>query len=192
MKNYAELLVSAGVLGVATAVATGSLPVSHAVVSSPYATALLVILAMGAFSVFPVAGLALFVLTAVLFFKRNVYTTLSSVYGDKSIRNQPAADAAPYESQKSGPRAYEEFNETAPNNPMIGPLQEGFEPEPAPYGNESGAPVDGQFPKEKERPEATLKPIEYVYRPAPDTGSNEFERHGPNMDEKTKAFAYNA
>ena len=190
MKNYAELLISAGVLGVATAIATGSLPVSHAMASSPFATVLLVILAMGAFSVFPVAGLALFVLTAVLFFKRNVHTTLSSVYGEKSIRNQPMVDAAPYESHRSAPRAYAEFNETAPNNPMIGPLQEGFEP--APYGNEAGAPVDGQFPKEKERPEDTLHPVEHAYRPAPDTGSNEFERYGPNMDEKTKAFAYNA
>ena len=192
MKNYVELLVSAGILGVATAIATGSLPVSHAMASSPYATVLLLIAAMGAFSVFPAAGLALFVLTAVLFFKRNVHRTLSGVYGEKSIRNQPAADAVPHESQKSGPRAYAEFNETAPENPMIGPLQEGFEPEPAPYGNESGAPVDGQFPKEKERPEEALNPIEHAYRPAPDTGSNAFERYGPNMDEKTKAFAYNA
>ena len=190
MKHYVEMLVAAGVLGVATAVATGSLQVPHTTASSPYATVILVIMAMGAFSVFPTAGLALFVLTAVLFFKRNVYTTLSSAYGENSIRNQATVDAAPYESQKSGPRAYEEFNETAPNNPMIGPLQEGFEP--SPYGAEAGAPVDGQFPKEKERPEATLQPIEYAYRPAPDMGNNEFERDGPNIDEKAKAFEYKA
>jgi hypothetical protein len=190
MKNYAEMLVAAGILGLATAVATGSLQVPLAAASSPYATVILVIAAMGSFSVFPAAGLALFVLTAVLFFKRNLHRTLSSIYGENSIRNEAVNDAAPYESQKSGPRAYDEFNETAPNNPMIGPLQEGFEP--SPYGAEAGAPVEGQFPKEKERPEATLKPVEYAYRPASDTGSNEFVRDGPNIDEKANAFAYKA
>lgn len=190
MKQYVGLLVAAGVLGVATALATGAIQLPYAAASSPYATVILVIAALGAFSVYPVVGLALFVLTAVLFFKRNVHTTLSSVYGENSIRTQAVADAVPHESQKSGPRAYDEFNETAPNNPMIGPLQEGFEP--APYGNEAGAPVDGQFPKEKERPEAALNPMDHAYRPAPDTGSNEFERHGPNIDQKTDAFAYKA
>ena len=80
------MLVAAGVLGLATALATGALQVPYAAASSPYATVILVIAAMGAFSVYPVVGLALFVLTAVLFFKRNVHTTLSSVYGEHSIR----------------------------------------------------------------------------------------------------------
>ncbi len=185
-----ELLVAAAILALTTAVATDSFALPYAATSSPYATVLLVIAALGAFSASPTVGLSLFLLTAVLFFKRNVHTTMNSVYGETSIRTQPHATAAPYESQSSGPRNYEEFAETAPTNPMIGPIKEGFEP--AAYGDEAGAPVDGQFPKEKERPEGEPQAIDYVYRPAADMGSNEFERYGPDMDEKITAFEYTA
>lgn len=188
MKQYMGLLLSAGILALTTAVATDVIPLPYAAASSPFATVVLVIAALGAFSVYPVVGLALFVLTAVLFFKRNVHATMASAYGESTIRNQPVVAAAPHESHRSGPREYNEFNETAPNNPMIGPLREGFEP--APYGDEAGSPVDGQFPKEIERPEGALTPMDYVYRPAPDTGNNEFERYGPNIDEKVAAFEY--
>ena len=190
MKGYMELLVAAAILALTTAVATDALALPYAMTSSPYATVVLVIAALGAFSASPSVGLSLFLLTAVLFFKRNVHATMSSVYGESSIRTQPHAPAAPYEFQASNPRNYEEFAETAPSNPMVGPLKEGFEP--AAYGDEAGAPVEGQFPKEKERPEGEPKPTDYVYRPAADMGSNEFERYGPDMDEKITSFEYTA
>jgi hypothetical protein len=145
---------------------------------------------LGAFSVYPAVGLALFLLTAVLFFKRNVANALftQTVYGDESIRNQYTDTAQPHASLRSGPRSYQEFAETDQTNPMIGPLNEGFEP--APFGDEQGAPVDGQYPKELPRESASPDSETYLYRPDASTGSNEFVRFGPNMDEKVAAFAY--
>jgi hypothetical protein len=191
MRQYVELAVAAGIVVLTTAIATNIVPLPLSTTASPFATVILVIAALGAFSVSPVVGLALFVLTAVLFFKRNVHATQRrSVYGEKSIRQLPFKDAAPYEFQSSVPRQVNEFAETNPLNPMIGPLREGFEP--APYGDEAGAPVEGQYPKEQERPQGALSPMDYVYRPAPDTGSNEFERYGPELDEKLQAIEYTA
>lgn len=190
MKQYVELLVAAVILVLTTVVATNPSALPYATTSSPFATVVLVIAALGAFSVSPVSGLALFILLAVLFFKRNVYATRKSVYGEKSIRQLPFKDAAPYQYQSSVPREVSQFVETNPSNPLIGPLREGFEVEPAPYGDEAGSPVDGQYPKEKDRPQGALSPMDYVYRPSADTGSNEFERYGPDLDEKLQAVEY--
>ena len=194
MKQMLEFAVAVAIVALATAFATDSIPLPYAATSSPFATVILVIAALGAFSVYPAAGLALFLLTAVLFFKRNVHTTMSkSTYGADSIRKNPIQTASPYESASSGPRSYNEFAETNPTNPMIGPVNrpvEGFEP--AAYGDEAGAPVEGQYPTDEDRPQGESEPVDYMYRPSEDTGTNAFERYGPDMDEKKLAFDYSS
>jgi hypothetical protein len=188
-----ELMASGAILALATAIATGYLNPPRALVATPAMSVVFVILGLIAFMNYPAAGLALFFLTAVLFYKRNIGTTMAAAaatYGDVAIMNaEVARKAAAHSSMSSGPREYEQFQETDAANPMIGPLMEGFEP--APYGDEQGSPIDGQFPKEAERASASADSQEYVYRPDADTGSNEFVRIGPDMDEKKTAFAYN-
>jgi len=177
-----QVLVTAAILALTTAIATDMVRIPH-YTNSSLATVILVIAALGAFSVNPIAGLSLFLLTAVLFFKRNVQNTVNnSVYGETSIRHQGGQNAQPFETQSSEARDYSQFQETAVHQ------TEGFEP--APYGDESGSPVDGQFALEESRPEDTPVALEYVYRPDEDTGSNTFKRYGPNLDEKLESCKY--
>lgn len=184
----AEIAITAIVLALTSAIATGYVNLPYAALSSSAAVVVLVIASLGAFMASPAVGLSLFVLTAVLFFKRNVDRTLnhSTVYGETSILTSGGQNATPYVSQSSGPRTYDEFQETNPDNAML--KVENFEP--APYGDEQGSPVAGQFPKEAQRPLSTPTPVDYTYRPEPDTGDNRFERFGPDMDEKKLTFSY--
>jgi hypothetical protein len=191
MASTIEIVAVGLILALTTGIATGIVQLPYAAFASPISAVVMVIAALGAFSVYPAVGLALFLLTAILFFKRNVsgtFLTHAPTYGETNIRDQYIEKAQPHASMRSGPRKYDEFAETDQTNPMIGPLQEGFEP--APFGDEQGAPVDGQYPKELPRVSASPDGEEYVYRPDEDTGSNEFIRFGPDMDEKKSAFAY--
>jgi hypothetical protein len=188
--QMAEIIVTALVLAFTTAIASGYVNLPYAPLGSPWAVVILVIASLGAFMVAPAVGLSLFLLTAVLFFKRNVDKALShsSTYGNNSIMTMPSVPASPYNSQSSGPRTYEEFQETDASNPMLGPKIENFEP--APYGQEQGSPVDGQFPKEEPRASDAPTPTDFAYRPEDDTGDNTFKRFGPDMDEKKMIFSY--
>jgi hypothetical protein len=184
-----DLAVAGTLLVLTTLVASNLIRVPHRLIANPILTVGLVIASLLAFTRYPVVGIVLFLLTAVLFFKRNL-STMAAVYGEKSIVENNVADA-PHgaESASSGPRQYDQFQETDSANPMIGPIVEGFEP--APYGDEAGAPVDGQFPLQDARVESgSVEGIELAYKPAPDMGSNEFERIGPNIDEKHAVFGY--
>lgn len=170
------LAVAVGILALTTLVATNYLKFPHAVLASSVSYIVLVIAAIGAFQVAPVVGLSLFLLTAVLFFKRNVDITTRYAYAEKTIMEAPHKKAEPYVTVHSEPRVYSDF-------------AEGFDP--MPYDDFAGsAPVDGQYPKENARPMETPDGDEYVYRPDPDTGSNTFLRFGPDLDEKTQSFAY--
>jgi hypothetical protein len=186
--DLTELAVALLVIAFATAIATDYVLLPFAAFSSPLAIVIMVIAALGAFRVAPAVGLALFLLTAVLFFKRNAAQLYSakSAYGDVTIAAEQPLVAQPYTSGSSQPRQYDEFNETDPR-------REGFAnagDEPAPFGDEAGAPVEGQYPLDAERPSAAPEPRDYVYRPAADSGSNEFVRSGPDLDVKKKVFAY--
>lgn len=189
-KNEISLVLTAGILAGTTGVATDFIRIPE-VAHSRLVVVVLVLISLATFVHYPAVGMALFLFTVVVFFKRNVYTLLSlqSTYGEKSIPNQSNAHARAYTSDKSGPRDYSEFNETNAQNPMLG--QEGFEP--APYGDEEGAPVDGQYPIQDERAMAnSAEERDYSYRPASDTGSNDYAPPaGPGIeDEKLKAVAY--
>lgn len=167
--------IAVGILALTTLIATNYLKFPHAVLASSVSYIILVIAAIGAFQVAPVVGLSLFLLTAVLFFKRNVDLAAAAQYAEKTIMEAPHKKAEPHATVHSEPRVYSDF-------------AEGFDP--VPYGDFAGAPVDGQYPKENARPMETPEGEEYIYRPDPDTGSNTFLRFGPDLDEKMQSFAY--
>ena len=195
-----ETLVAVVVLGLTTAIATDYVVLPFAAFSSPLAIAVMVIAALGAFRSYPAVGFALFLLTAVLFFKRNAARVFSEKtnYGDVSIPAEKMGDAIPYGSDASQPRQYDQFRETDPANPMLGPIREGFSSAPGiadgdgPAGveSEAGAPV-GSYPLDKKRPSGTPEPRDFLYRPEPDTGDNTFVPVGkPMEDTKITAFKY--
>lgn len=193
-----DMLVAVLVLAFATAIATDFVQLPFAAFSSPVAIFVLVVASLGAFTVYPAAGLALFLLTAVLFYKRNAAAVFSakSSYGDASIPAESMGAAVPYVSSMSQPRNYDQFNETDPANPMLGPVREGFATangvadEPEAFGKPSDAAPVGSYPIDEPRASSTAEPRDYVYRPDPETGSNDFVRFGPDMDEKKSAFGY--
>ena len=194
-----ENLAAIGILAFVSALATNLIQLPFAALSSPLSIGIMVIAAVGAFRMFPVVGLAIFLLTAVLFFKRNTATLFSakSVYGDASIPAEATGSAVPYASEKSGPRAYDQFRETDPSNPMLGPLHEGFVGASAimdePEGIQSSTTVArGSYPLDNARASATPEERDYSYRPDPETGNNEFKRFGPQMDVKGRSFGYSA
>ena len=47
-----------------------------------------------------------------------------------------------------------------------------------------------QYPKEAPRASEMSEERDYSYRPESDTGSNEFQRYGPDLDEKVAAVSY--
>jgi hypothetical protein len=196
-----ETLVAVAILALTTAIATDYIVLPFAAFSSPVAIAVMVIAALGAFRSYPAAGFALFLLTAVLFFKRNAARVFSEKvnYGDVSIPAERVGDAIPYGSSASQPRQYDQFRETDPQNPMLGPIREGFSSAPGiadgdegPIGldSEAGAPV-GSYPLDKKRAQGTPEPRDFIYRPEPDTGDNTFVPVGkPMEDTKITAFKY--
>lgn len=53
-------------------------------------------------------------------------------------------------------------------------------------------PPKGQYRTDESRETATPVADSYMYRPAADTGSNDFQRFGPQMDKKVDSFRYYA
>lgn len=184
-----ECVSSILVIALGTAIASNYISLPPTLVSHPITTVLLVLLGIGAFTKYPVLGIAIFLTTAIILFRRNMQTTRSvATYGIDSIRRQAHETAEPSAGIASKPREYDQFQETDVHNPMHGPV-EGFEP--APYGDaELGENVEGSFPIGAARESIGGDAHEFTYRPAPDTGSNRFERFGPDMDEKKKSFSY--
>jgi hypothetical protein len=95
----------------------------------------------------------------------------------------------PYGSGVSGPRDYSQFRETRSSSW----ISEGFTSgeQVAPYntfGSEQYA--TGQYPIDNQRVFANPYVEEYKFRPSLDTGNNDFERYGPQMDQKLQALAY--
>jgi uncharacterized membrane protein YraQ (UPF0718 family) len=184
-----ECVASIIVVALGTAIATDYISFPPHIIGHPVVTILMVLFGVGAFIKYPVLGIAIFLTAAIVIFKRNTQTARAyATYGIQSIRRQPRADAEPSQTQSSEPRQYDQFQETDASNPMHATMAEGFEP--APYGNEElNENVEGAFPIGAARVSASADSSEYVYRPDANTGSNAFERFGPDMDEK-KAFAY--
>ena len=184
------MLVAGAILALTSVVATGYLDIPVNPTIAPIAVALLVIAALGSFSLYPVVGIALFAFIGVLMFKQNIFRMSASkpTYGEIAIAEQPHVHAQPYKTMHVGPREYDQFNETDGHNPLLS-TTEGFEP--APFDSEVGASVEGQYPIDEAR--ATGKPDthEYTYFPDSKTGSNEVEQEeGVGLDEKLQAIGY--
>jgi hypothetical protein len=68
---------------------------------------------------------------------------------------------------------------------------EGFVPATIEESSELNPPK-GQYQTEESRETATPVTESYLYRPAADTGTNDFQRYGPQMDKKVDSFRYYA
>lgn len=160
-----DLLIAFIVLAIATYIATYSLPNEFAAIaSSPLFIFAAVLLSVGALQIYPVIGFAIFILTVVLFFKRNAhaYYNANHTVTNKTINDESTQSINPYESDKLGPYDYG---------------YDGIEPE-------VGAPV-GMYPIEEDRPVESQYEQTFTYMPDEDTGSNKFVRFGPDIDEKS-------
>lgn len=196
--------IAVALLALATAVATGMIRVPS-VFTSMYVAIALVVSALVAYDRYPATALALLVLAAIMYFRRNVQNVLeiaaASTYAEAAIREQPALQTVPHESSMSAPRTFDEFRETDAENPMHGQVREGFAAtaaaaavnagEPAPFGADLATEsVEGMYPIDADRPQATMHAVDaFVYRPAEDMGSNEFQTSGRSIDEKMKRIA---
>ena len=81
-ESQIEVILSILVLGLSTALATGYIRLPRELSSSPAFIAVVVIIALVAFSVFPMTGLSMFFLLAVIVFSRNVDTTMQFPHVD--------------------------------------------------------------------------------------------------------------
>ncbi len=167
-----EAVVAVVLAALATAIATGKLHVPPAIAESSIAHALLLILALVLYSYSPVVGIVGIVLFAVILFGRNMQKTSQYTRMATGPRETPRV-TQPYGTQNmAGPR---------PTQPIAAMNA---------YEDENPLNAIGQYPMQQERPYAVPFNTDYLYRPAEDTGSDAFERYGPNMDEKMSAFAY--
>jgi len=113
----------------------------------------------------------------------SVINTALGAYGETTIPNGIEKPVGEYSTFKSSPRGYNEFNETSG-------IVEGFASPASSSFSDLGSPTDGQYPIEEQRVMETTDTRTYTYRPDEDTGSNTFERIGPDLDEKKAAFQY--
>jgi hypothetical protein len=199
-----EAVISVILAIVATAVAMGSLHIPSSISGSSIMVALFLIIALAAFAYSPVVGIAAMAVFAVMIFSRNVEKTShfvsesimqkptpiygEEVYGDQNIYREPVV-TQPYSTQSSEPRMYDNFRETY--NVSWGPLREGFAGGAA-YSEfaGSGESIEGQYPIDENRVHENPTKETYDYRPESNTGTNDFMRHGPDLDEKVASFQY--
>jgi hypothetical protein len=150
------------------------------------------------------------------------YPPTPAVYGENTIPLDRQGPQTPgYESTRSGPREYTPNLGTldvqqAPSPPQQGvdrPAENGIQTVLASMGMaltntgmrgiegfapatlEQSAELDppkGQFRTDESRQTADPVTDTYTYRPAADTGTNEFQRFGPQMDKKVDSFRYYA
>lgn len=192
-----EMLLAVVMAALAAGVATSYIQVPVELTSSSVTVAFMLIVVLGMFSYSPVVGIAGMILLAVLIFNRNVvrFSTYTQVaesprrgeYADLHIAKE-RVDIMPYASAVSGPRDYAQFRETTPGGFM---LSEGFTAEQTSYSSFGAEQyANGQYPLDNQRQWSNPYVEEYKFRPTLDTGNNDFERYGPNMDEKLVPLAY--
>ncbi len=201
-----ELVLTAVLAGLATAIATGKVDVPAEVTNSSISISFMLIVALVLFAYSPVVGIASIVLFAVMLYSRNVLKMAMTMtqqnqayvnprrneYGDMNIHAEKH-DIMPYGSMASGPRDYSQFRETASSSSWMPSLSEGFASGDstvsyASFGSEQYA--TGQYPIDTQRAYSNPYVEEVVFRPSIDSGNNEFVRYGPNMDTKLDALAY--
>ena len=193
-----EPALSIGALLAASAIATNALQVPDAMASTPSGVALVVV-GLLASVVAPTLAVAIFVLAVVLLYHRNVQQTVkgtlqqfeteraypetSPTYGDQRFPTQATSIQTPgAEGIRSEPGSYGQ---------TFGSI-EGFTPLGGATVSQSMEldPPKGQFPTNEPRTTASPVTDQYTYRPSEDTGSNTFQRFGPQMDQKVNSFRY--
>jgi hypothetical protein len=191
-----EPALSIGVLLFASAVATNALPVPAALAGTPSGV-VLVVVALLASVVAPTLSVAILVLAVVLFYNRNIQQTVkgtlqqfeaeraypetSPTYGDQRFPTQPPAMQGA-DGIRSGPGTYGQSFGSIEGFTSIGgaTVSQSMELDPP----------KGQFPTQEPRETASPVTDQYTYRPSEDTGSNAFQRFGPQMDQKVDSFRY--
>lgn len=199
-----EMVLAVLLAALAAGVATEKIQVPVEITSSSIAIAFMLIVVLALFSYSPVVGVAGIIFMAVLVFSRNVakistmtnYNQVTNTnvprrneYGDMNIYKETSS-VMPYGSVMSGPRDYSQFRETI--SPSWSSSQEGFGSEQTTTYSSFGAEqyAVGQYPVDNQRQFSNPYVEEYKFRPSLDTGSNDFQRYGPNMDRKLEALAY--
>ena len=135
---------------------------------------ILIIITLYGFSISPAVGLSATLLTAILIFRHNV----SFVNNLQS--SNPYIDTAfgPLYNYSFGTFVRNLFTPTTVDSKLVhqesAEYAEMIEPHPA----------DGSYPSDESRPTNYESSLEYNYRPQDDTGSDDFTRFGPNIDEK--------
>ena len=120
-----------------------------------------------------------------------ILNTGNTVYGNKSIMMQEHSIPLPHSDLTihSQPRLYKDFAETTKTNPTLGPIVEGYQP--ANYGDETVASVEGQYPIESQRAFEVPEERGFAYFPNSETGTNNFIRTPSKLvDEKMMPLKY--
>jgi len=111
------------------------------------------------------------------------------VYGAKSIVAQTHSTPMPFSNIESQPRSYNQFVETSPQNPTLGPIVEGFEP--ANFADSTNVSVEGMYPIETTRAYDVPEERGFAYYPTSETGTNTFVRTPTKLvDEKMMPLKY--
>jgi hypothetical protein len=198
--NSLPSVLAIALVALATAIAMGSLHVPDVLSESSVLVAAYLIVALILFSYSPVVGLAAIVLFAVVVFNRNVSHVSSiaktvaapaesrDMWGDRNIYRE-SSDMSPYSSVSSEPRDYAQFADTGKQSGWMPSFTEGFL-SGAPYNSIHDDVAYGQFPIEQKRGFAAPEEKAYMYEPEESTGSDEFQRAGPQIDTKLAAIHY--
>jgi hypothetical protein len=198
-----DLFTSVVILSFTSAVATNAVTLPS-FLTTTVSGAILLLLGLLLSMAMPLAGISTLILAIIVFFRRNMdhtiqgslrqaslfqqeraYPPTPAIYGEVTIpmakQNTSGYEPTPSGLAQGGPREYT-------NN--LG-LLEGFAPATIEQSEEVNPPK-GQYRTDESR--QTAEPVSdmYTYRPSPDTGSNEFQRFGPQMDKKVDSFRYYA
>jgi hypothetical protein len=178
----ADVLLAVALAGLATLIAAGMIVVPTEFTSSSVIQAILLLVALSLFAYSPVVGIAGIALFAVVIFHRNVQKTISysavPKYGDETIY-QEHVKTQPFVSMASSPNPY------PPASQQVWGV-EGFEA--ATYADVTPS-VDGQFPLPAPSLEGGVA-IASNYAPDQTMGTNEFQRFGPDLEQKLQPLAY--
>jgi hypothetical protein len=164
-----EFMIVIGIILVASLFVSNKLQLPSAIdkfVHTSVGKTILVILTLYGFSLSPAIGLSLTVLTAIVIFSHNV-SFVNNLQTSNPLYNNSVTNFVRNLFTPSSIDAKLVVNESTEYAEMIEPH-----------------PVEGSFPSNEHRPTNYESVLEYNYRPQADTGSDDFERSGPNIDEK--------
>jgi hypothetical protein len=131
---------------------------------------ILVIFTLYGFSISPAVGLSAVLLTAIIIFQHNV-SFVNNLQTSNPLYNNSFSSFVRNLFTPTTVNANLMHNETAEYAEMI-----------------DNHPAEGSYPSDETRPSNYESSLEYDYRPQEDSGSDEFSRFGPNIDEKLEVL----